>query len=227
MKIDPHVHTSGISLCSRINFSDMIDQKKLAGYDAVVLTNHCQPWYYQPQEHSGWIEKFLNEYYGAKEYGDKKGIKVFLGVEVSVAHPHWSDFLIYGTSEDFFTQSPCLYNLTQKELFDYCEKYGAIMVQAHPFREKHSPAHVECMHGVEINLRPQDFEKRSLVEDFANEHNLLVTCGSDYHSASMKEFGGMIIPDQTQNSVQMAKRLTETGESTLFFQNEVVNYKKR
>ena len=227
MKIDPHVHTSGISLCSRINFSDMIDQKKLAGYDAVVLTNHCQPWYYQPQDHFDWISKFLNEYYGAKEYGKKKGIKVFLGVEISVAHPHWSDFLIYGTDESFFTQSPCFYNLTQEQLFKYCEEHGALMVQAHPFRDKHSPANPEYMHGVEINLRPQDFERRSLVQAFASEHNLLVTCGSDYHIESMKEFGGMIFPDEIQDSVQMAKHLIKTNESTLFFENEVVKYKKR
>ena len=226
MKIDPHVHTKGISLCSRVNYRDAIDEKKRAGYDALVLTNHCQPWYYQEHERLDWVQKFLTEYNQAKNYGRAQGLKVFLGVEVSVSVPHWCDFLLYGVNEDFFYSSRSLFDLSQSQLFEYCNLNGVVMVQAHPFREGHSPADPEFMHGVEINLRPLDFLKREMVEEFAKKHNLLITCGSDYHSVLQDEFGGMIIPDSITDSFEMAKFLLESNETTLFFENKVKIYRK-
>ena len=226
MKIDPHVHSKGISLCSATNYTDLINEKKSAGYDGIVLTNHCQPWYYEKSELKNWINRFLTEYNQAKTYGDLVGFKVFLGVEVSVGNPHWSDFLLYGCDEKFFLNAPSLYELTQEQLFEYCNQQGVLMVQAHPFREGHSPCEAKFMHGVEINLRPQDFLKREAVEDFAKQNNLFVTCGSDYHVITQTEFGGIIIPDTITNSKQLAEFMREKGETTLFFENEVKTYRK-
>lgn len=227
MKIDPHVHSKGMSLCSHVGYKEIIDEKKKAGYNAVMLTNHCQPWYYEKGEQLLWTNKFLSEYWQAKEYGDACGIKVLLGIEVSVSVPHWSDFLLYGVNEGFLYRAKSLYELTQAELFDYCERNNVLMVQAHPFREEYAPAKPEYMHGFEINLRPSDFEKRKDVEEFALKHNLFVTCGSDYHSVSEKEFGGMILPDDVCSSEDMFKCITSSKSTTLFFEDEVKTYFKK
>lgn len=227
MKIDPHVHTKGISLCSRVNFRDMINEKKTAGYDAVILTNHCQPWYYEKQNRIFWLQEFFKEYEQARNYGKSCDFKVFLGIEVSISDPHWSDFLLYGTSENFFYSQKSFFDMNQKELFDYCNLHGVLMVQAHPFRDGHSPCDPQFMHGVEINLRPQDYAKREAVEEFALKNDLFITSGSDYHSVVQDEFGGMIVPDSVCDSLQFANHIKNSGETVVFYNDSLKKYTKR
>ena len=225
MKVDAHIHSKGISKCSGVEYRDVIDEKKKLGYNAIILTNHYQPWYFEEHNRIQWIDEFLAEYKRAYNYGRSVGIKVFLGVEVTITDPHYSDFLIYGCTEDFFYLSSSLCAMSQKQLFEYCNAHNCIMVQAHPFRNGHSPANPKYMHGVEMNFRPMDFEKRKLVEDYAKQHNLFITCGTDYHQTYQTEFGGMVLPDTISSSEEMVKHILKSGETTLFFFDETVTYR--
>ena len=92
--------------------------------------------------------------------------------------PHYTDWLLYGITEEFLLKSPCFFTLFQKELFDYCQQYGVVMIQAYPYRQ--SPCEPKYMHGVEINCSDGDLDKITLVEDFAKAHNLLVACGLSF-----------------------------------------------
>ncbi len=222
IKIDPHVHSKGVSGCSLVSCEEIIDEKIKLGYDGAILTNHCQRWYYPTEEHAAFMEKVIAEYRQGKAYADKKGFRFYLGIEVSVHQPHYSDWLLYGITEEFLRSSPCLYALTQKELFEYCEKWGVVMVQAHPFRQ--SPCDPKYMHGVEINCSDCDLDKVELVEEFAKENGLLVTCGTDYHFVERTFHGGIYVPETCETSVDVAKHIRATGQVRVFFDAKETTY---
>ncbi len=226
LKIDPHVHSKAISKCSRVTCEEIIDAKIELGYDGVVLTNHCQEWYYPKEEHKNYVERVIEDFQRGKAYADEKGFRFYLGLEVSLFEPHYADWLLYGVSEEFLRQSPCLYLLTQKELFELCKKWDIVLVQAHPYRQ--SPCDPKYMHGVEINCTDVDLDKISLVEAFAKEQDLLVTCGTDYHFVERTYRGGIYLPASCQTAEDVAKYLRKgsvrvfrgeaekTYESTVF-----------
>lgn len=214
IKIDPHVHSNGISLCSHVTCAEIIDEKIALGYDGAILTNHCQEWYYPEEEHKNYIERTIEEFQRGKAYADKKGFRFYLGLEVTLMHPHYADWLLYGVTEAFLRKTPCLYKLTQKEMFELCEKWGVVLVQAHPFRQ--SPCDPKYMHGVEINCTSGDLDKIPLVEAFAKEHGLLVTCGTDYHDVDRVYRGGIYIPKSCQTAADIAKYFRKEGSVTVF-----------
>lgn len=216
LRIDPHVHSSGISLCSEADYKSIVREKKKLGYDGVILTNHCQSWYYPPEKHSEFIEKFIAEYEAGAAYARTQDFKFWLGIEVSLNNPHYADWLLYGVTEAFLRRTPCLYALTQKQLFELCEENGVLMVQAHPFREGHSPCDPQYMHGAEINCNARDIGNVAKVEDFAAEHGLLVTCGVDYHCKAHDYFGGIFVGADCNSSVDFVREIRRNGKTRIF-----------
>ena len=215
LKIDPHVHSVDISRCSRVTCEEIIDEKMRLGYDGVVLTNHCQEWYYPPEEHTAYIERVLEECARGKAYAHQKGFRFYLGLEVTLTCPHYADWLLYGVTEEFLRKTPCLYALSQKELFTLCAENGVLLVQAHPFRQ--SPCDPEYMHGVEINCSDGDLDKIAPVEEFAARHGLLVTCGTDYHSVERTYRGGIYVPESCETAADIAAYIQKTGALRVFY----------
>ena len=215
IKIDPHVHSSGTSRCSHVTCEQLIDEKIKLGYDGAILTNHCQEWYYPKEEHKNYIERVIEDFARGKAYADKKGFRFYLGLEVTLNIPHYADWLLYGVAEDILRKTPCLYTLTQKELFDFCEEHGVLLIQAHPYRQ--SPCEPKYMHGVEINCTDGDLDKIPQVEEFAKEHGLLITCGTDYHFPERTYHGGIYVPESCQTAVDVAKYIRKRGEVHTFY----------
>lgn len=224
MKIDTHVHSSGISKCSRVSYQEIAQRKKSQGYGGAILMNHCQPWYYDPKDLKEWINSFIEEFNNAYNYGKSVGFTFFLGIEVSISIPRWADFLLFGVSEEFLLNAPDMCRITQEELFDYCQKYGVLMVQAHPQRESFEFMDCRFMHGVEVNLSKRDIIKRSIVEEYAKEKDFGITVGSDYHEPYEGDFGGIIIPNEIQNSIQLVEYLNSTKEIKAFIGDEEIIY---
>ena len=223
IKIDPHVHSKGISTCSKISCEEIIDKKIGLGFDGVILTNHCQSWYYPESEHKNFVEKVIEEFHQGKAYADKKGFRFYLGLEVTLMDPHYADWLLYGVTEEFLRASPCLYTLTQRELYELCEKWGIVLVQAHPYRQ--SPGDPKYMHGVEMNCSHLDLDKASLVEAFAKEHDLIITCGTDDHHLENEYKGGIYIPASCHTAVDIAAYFREHGEVKVFQEETEKLYK--
>ena len=224
LKIDAHVHSSGISLCSAVNYKQIVEEKKKLGYDGIILTNHCQKWYYPPEEHAAFIERLITEYREAAAYAKTQDFKVWLGIEVTLHEPHYADWLLYGVTEEFLRATPCLYQLKQKELFELCEKWGVWMVQAHAFREGHSPCNPAYMHGIEINCNERDIGNVTLIEEFAAKHKLLITCGVDYHQLWHDYVGGMFVGADCRSSADFVKEIVKNGKTSIFLQETEKEY---
>ena len=73
------------------------------------------------------------------------------------------------------------------------------------------------MHGVEINCSDGDLDKIPMVEGFAAEHDLLVTCGTDYHFVSRTYFGGIYIPESCLTAADIAAHIRKTGKLRAFY----------
>ena len=225
MKIDTHVHSSGISKCSRVDYKQIVENKLKAGYNVAVLMNHCQPWYYKPEEFKEWINSFIAEFKQAYEYGKQRGFIFFLGIEVSVNIPRWADFLLFGVTEEFLLNAPDMCRVSQGEMYEYCKKYGVLMVQAHPQREKFEFLDFDYMDGVEVNISPSDIHTRKIIEMVAKKQGLAVTVGTDYHAPYEGDFGGLIIPDEITNSVELVNYLKNAKKLTAFIGEELITYK--
>lgn len=227
MLIDPHVHSKGISLCSSASVEEIVDFKKSRGYAAAILVNHCQPWYYEKSEHKKNMLKFVEEHNRGKAYADAKDFKLFLGIEVTVNKPFYADFLLYGVTEEFLLNSPCLYALTQEELYELCRKNGVVVIQAHPFRAPITPASPNVVDGYEINTQQNDLAYKDDVLNLAADTGKLVTAGTDYHGRAQDEFmGGMIVPGVINSAVEFADYLKTTDKTELYLGNGITEVKK-
>ena len=225
MFIDPHVHSSEISLCSHITLKDLINAKKSLGYDGAVLTNHCQSWYYESDKHKENMQRQIDVFLYGKDYAEKNDFTLMLGIEVTISIPRYADFLLYGVTEEFLLSSPCLYTLSQEELYNYCKESGVLLIQAHPYRAPITPMDVRFMDGVEINAQPSDLMKKDMVIDFAKEHNLYLTCGVDFHSAQHSIVAGM----ETDGDIKTSKEFAESiknFKTTIKIEGETVRQVK-
>ena len=237
IKIDTHVHTSGVSRCAQHTFQQAIDQKIKEGYDGLIMTNHCQSWYYAPteEEHKQFVQKVIDEYHSAVAYAKDKGFRVMLGLEVTITNPFYSDWLLFGVTEAFLKTSPILYQLSQRELFALCEKENIFLVHAHPLRptpfgEQYSVGERDFLRGVEINCSNGDLDKKDEIIEIAQEMGVVVTCGSDYHGRASYTPGAMIVPSWVETSVDFARYLKETDETWLIMGDKelkVPNFSKK
>ncbi len=221
MKIDTHVHSSGISKCSRVTYEEIVKNKLSAGYNGAVLMNHCQPWYYEPYHLCVWMEDFIDEFKRAYNYGKEHGFTFFLGIEVSISIPRWADFLIFGVTEEFLRNAPDMCRISQTMLYEYCQKHGALMVQAHPLRPDFELLDANYMDGVELNMSGIDVNTHAQVEELARVHNLALTVGTDYHSADSKAVGGIVVPDDITNSVELCSYFKQSKQLQTFIGDEV------
>ncbi|MBE7068624.1 MAG: hypothetical protein E7381_04915 [Clostridiales bacterium] len=221
LKIDTHLHSSAISVCSRVNYKQLIDKKIAQGYDGGVLTNHCDSLYYEEADHDAFMRKFVAEFERAEAYATQKGFLLWLGLEVTLHNPWYAHWLVFGATKELLLTSPCFHALKQSELFEYCQKNGLTLVQAHPYRYGGKPIAPAFTHGLEINCSDGDLQRAEEIVAVAKTNGLLVTCGTDYHGLN-KFVGGMCVPDWVKTGAEFNKYLRQTEETTVFLEDKVL-----
>jgi len=221
MKIDLHTHCLPVSCCAHHNGNELPRIFKNAGMDAIVLTNHCFPLHCQKLSNDlkGQAQKYVDTYFDCKATGEKIGFKVFFGVEIKLINePYSPEFLLYGMDEEDFIDSYPLYEQSQEQLFNYCNKKNILMVQAHPFREEHGcrPADMRYMHGIEVYNAHPSCEPRFLETlEIAIQNNKVKTAGTDFHVESQAGSAGMIIPDYIDDQFDLRDYL-KNEKQTIF-----------
>lgn len=201
MKIDLHVH-SGFSICASTDYKEVASAYAEAGIN-FVLCNHYNALYLS--EYGGAYSRkdyprlFVEEFYRTRDEAERKGVKAFFGIEValSLLDCPYAEFLIYGAQPSFLLENPFIYDMGQKELYELCKQKGLMFVQAHPFRKEqgHFPHDCKCVDGVEINCHYRFLREEERVRELAAKHNLIITCGSDFHKLGQQGAGGIICND--------------------------------
>ena len=205
-KYETHLHTAPVSRCAKATVRETVEFYKSAGYDGIFITNHFLDGNLNMERSRSYEERlafFFSDYEEAAVIGRELGIKVFPGVELSYSG---TDFLIYGLDKDWYFRHPEIMEMKKSQELDFMRSEGALVIQAHPFREAGYIDHIRLfprnIEGVEIiNAERTDFENR-MARIYAEEYGLLVTAGSDNHVASRARRLAGMMSNTPINSVQ-------------------------
>ena len=114
--------------------------------------------------------------------------KVFEGVEVSY---EGTDFLVYGLDKNWYLAHPQIMEMTKRDELDIMMQSGALIIQAHPFREARYIDHIRLfprnIHGVEIINANRLEAENQIAAYYAEHYGLLTFAGSDNHSGGLQQ----------------------------------------
>jgi len=211
MLIDPHAHTSEISLCCRIGATEVLQAAKAAGLDGIVLTNHYQKSYVRHDNPPEFAKKYIKEYEYTKQIGYETGLHVFFGIEVTTALYKNVHMLIYGTEPSFCLRFPDMYDYPLDELSRIVHKSGGVLIQAHPFRNGTHVLDTQYLDGLEINSHPlYNVSYADELTKIADQSGLILTCGGDYHADTYRPLCGTYFPETTADSIAIGAFLRTT-----------------
>ena len=186
-RYETHLHSYPVSICAKTGVEAHIENYKKLGYDGIFLTNHFLDGNLNCDKSLSYREKldfYFSDFDKAAELGRQAGLKVFLGVELSYGG---TDFLVYGLSRDWYYNNPQIMDMKKSEELPFLIESGALVVQAHPFREASYIDHIrlfpEHIHAVEIdNCGNKDFQN-DMARLYTEMYKLPFSAGSDNHIA--------------------------------------------
>ena len=188
-KYETHCHTSPVSRCGKASVEDTVCFYKRLGYDGIFITNHFLDGNIDPKArmmpYRDQIDYYFSDYEKAAMLGSEVGIKVFPGVELSYKG---TDFLIYGLDKEWYKAHPGILEMKKTEELAFMMEEGALVIQAHPYREAHYIDHIRLfprsVHGVEVINSYQVWEANEMAAIYAKKYGLMITAGSDNHYGS-------------------------------------------
>ena len=174
-KLETHAHTIHNSHCAETTPAKVAEVYASKGYNGIICTNHFNTHdtlylkkQYGAKDDCDVMELYLRDFYELKKCGARVGLDVFCGAEIS------PDCTTY------YKDNP--------------NANGALLVQAHPYREICTPGDPEYLHGAEAaNLHPLHNSKNSKALRFCKHNNLIGTGGSDFHFP-LGIGGGILLP---------------------------------
>ena len=211
-RYETHLHTFPVSKCGKADIYQSIDFYKQLGYDGIFVTNHFIDGNINIDSVASYEEKinfYFSDYEKGAEYGKSIDFKVFSGVEMSYKG---TDFLIYGLDKEWFLENKQIESMKKSEELNFLMDSGALVIQAHPFREASYIDHIrlfpKCVHGVEvINSSRNDFEN-NMAKIYAQNYGLLEFAGSDNHSANQRDLlAGMCSDTPIVNEQDFVNRI--------------------
>ena len=190
-KYETHLHTAPVSACAHASVRENLEFYKAQGYDGVFITNHFLDGNINVDWNLPYEEKvnfYFSDYEEGLKLSEEIGIKVFLGVELSYKG---TDFLIYGLDKAWYLDHPEIMDMKKTDELAYMMKAGALVIQAHPYRERDYINHIRLfprsVHGAEI-LNGSDSElENTMSHNYAEKYQLLEFAGSDNHVGAKKE----------------------------------------
>ena len=104
--------------------------------------------------------------------------------------------MIYGLDENWLLSHPQVVDWSVEEQFFEIDRAGGVVVQAHPFREASYlpriqlyPDYIHAIEGINTGNAKPVFNRRAV--EFARQHHLPITGGSDTHDEHLSG-GGML-----------------------------------
>ena len=190
-KYETHLHSFPVSACARAEIDEILAFYKQMEYDGIFLTNHFLDGNVNVDRSKSYeeqLEFYFSDYEKAVELGKEMGIKVFCGVELSYGG---TDFLVYGLDKEWFLAHPEIMEMKKSEELSFMMESGALVVQAHPYREASYIDHIRLfprnVHGVEVINACRSDDENKMAKIYAEHYGLIEFAGSDNHSASKQK----------------------------------------
>jgi len=215
-KTDLHVHTSEVSMCADIGAVTAVRLYKEAGFDGIVITNHYHSLFFESRRENAWednVDQLLRGYRIAKGEGDKVGLKVFCGMELSFYGENRNDYLIYGITRDFLVGYPYLCDICLADFRKIADENGLMIFQAHPFRRWMTMMPPKMLDGIEtFNGHARHKSYNPAVELYAELNGFKHIAGSDCHDITNVGTSGIM----TEHPVATDEELVDVIRSQDF-----------
>lgn len=221
-KYETHLHTSPVSRCAKASVREQLEFYKSCSYDGVFITNHFIDGNINISPSASYEEKinfYFSDYEEGVRIGKELGLKVFFGAELSYGG---TDFLIYGLGKEWFLAHPEIMLMRKSEELAFMADAGALIIQAHPFREAEYIDHIRLyprrVHGVEIvNACRGEFEN-SMAKFYADSYGLIHFAGSDNHGKRGREtLAGMCSKKPVSSEKDFIKKVKNGKMNTFVF----------
>lgn len=190
-RYETHLHTSPVSSCARATVRENLEFYKELGYDGIFITNHFLDGNINIDSAIPYEERinfYFSDYEAGAELSEEIGIKVFCGVELSYGG---TDFLVYGLDKEWYLKNPQIMDMKKSEELEYLINNGALVIQAHPFREAEYIDHIRLfprhIHGVEVINACRTEEENKMAKIYASNYGLIEFAGSDNHIGKEKK----------------------------------------
>ena len=219
-RYETHMHTSPVSRCAEATVEETLTFYKELGYAGVFLTNHFLDGNLNIERDRPYEERlefYFSDYDKALEVGKTLDLPVFLGVELSY---RGTDFLVYGLDKEWYFAHPEIMEIKKSQELSMMMDAGALIIQAHPFRESPWIDHVRLfpkqVHGVEIRNSNRPKEENRMAKLYADHYGLLEFAGTDNHKGpAQKRLAGMCCQEPVKD-VQDFIAKVKSKEASVF-----------
>ena len=215
-----HMHTSDTSRCGRSPAADMVAAYKQKGFTGVVVTDHLMNVQSPAEPETDWnrrVEKQLAGYYAALEAGEKLGLTVYCGWELTY-QDNAEDYLTLGLSPQFLYDHPWLERYDIEKYRDAVHAAGGILVRAHPYRRAWyiKKPYVEregIADAIEVfNGGNSSQEENDMALAYAQKHNMPMTGGSDAHHVDETARGYIALEKKAESYAELCEAI-RTGKA--------------
>ena len=214
-KFELHAHTSECDKYAHLSGAELVRAYSEAGYRGMVITDHYFSLFYEwwrdelcLDDHQKIMHRYLQGYYAARNEAEKRGFTVLCGAEVRFDHTI-NDFLVYGLEEQDFYRLPLLNRLKNVEELVEALPPHAVVVQAHPFRDKMTVMSPDALFGIEVHNGGTDPFRNEMARLYAEHYGKAMTSGSDIHHIKALARGGIA----TERQIGCARDLVDVLRS--------------
>jgi len=212
-KIETHLHTALCSSCGFLDVETILSGYAEAGYSAITVTDHFSRYNFGQQNWSTdkahWsVESFLEGYRQLSALAKDFGLTVYRGAEVRFdGSPN--DYLLYHYPLSLLEDPDSVFKMGLAAFYEQCHAAGALLIQAHPFRETSTPGDLRFLDGLEImNTHPRhDNENHRAQALVAENPHLIGSGGSDCHRLPDIGGGGIAAGILPKNDAEFAALL--------------------
>lgn len=218
-KIETHLHTCHSSPCGKVDANTIARLYTEAGFHGIVVTDHffhytCRPhcWNIPYQDY---FKVFIEGYHQLCRAAEPYGLKIYKGAEVRFDESV-NDYLLLNYPDVLLADSLDVFTMGLERFSPLCREAGALLVQAHPFRDKNTPVDPSLVDGIEVrNESPRAPNHNELTIAYGAEHpELLQLCGSDFHRPEDVGCGGIVTDILPEHETALAA-LLRAGSYTL------------
>ncbi|NCB01031.1 MAG: PHP domain-containing protein [Spirochaetia bacterium] len=213
-KIETHLHTIVSSSCGKLTPEEILLGYKKGGYKGLVVTDHlnrsaARHLKVDLSDKKEAYKAFFQGFLELEKISRDEEITTYLGAELRF-DDNQNDFLIYGFTPDLFYDLDTIFKEGLAKFYPKAKAHGAIIIQAHPFRNGCFLAESEFLDGIEaFNLNIRHENNNADAYKAAKKHHLSMISGSDCHRSNNMALGGIItdiLPKDSSELTHMIKR---------------------
>lgn len=218
-KIETHLHTVYSSRCGKLDAATLVEAYLEKGYHGIVVTDHfsrttCEYLGVDATRKEDMVEPFLRGYNKLREEGERRGLRIYKGAEFRFDGSD-NDFLVFGYPDELLHDPDTTFRRGLTAFYPRCKAAGALLIQAHPYRDCCCPVDPRYLDGVEVHNRNPNRENRDAPAlEYARTYGLIQTSGSDCHKTFQIGNGG-IVTDILPHSDAELVALLRSGAYTL------------